>query len=99
VRTPDTIADGLRGFVGVRNFALLQSHVDDIVTVGERAIVDALRIVLDDLKLLVEPSAAVPVAAALAGALGTSGQRIGIVLSGGNIDLATCPFLRGDRTA
>src|SRR4051812_32119038 len=56
VRTPDTIADGLRGFVGVRNFALLQSHVDDIVTVGERAIVDALRIVLDDLKLLVEPS-------------------------------------------
>jgi threonine dehydratase len=97
VRTPDTIADGLRGFIGVRNFALLQSHVDDIVTVSERSIIEAMRIVLEDLKLLVEPSAAAPVSAALAGALGTSRQQIGIVLSGGNVDLATCPFLRGDR--
>ncbi len=97
LRTPDTIADGLRGSIGVRNFALLRSHVDDVVTVSEAQIVDAMRIVLGDLKLLIEPSAAVPVAAALAGKLGDPGQRVGIVLSGGNVDLELCPFLRGER--
>lgn len=97
MRTPDTIADGLRGFIGVRNFALLRSHVDDVVTVSEAQIVTAMRVVLGDLKLLIEPSAAVPVAAALAGKLGLPGQRVGIVLSGGNVDLEQCPFLRGDR--
>ena len=56
-----------------------------------------MRIVLDDLKLLIEPSSAVPVAAVLAGKLGQPGERIGIVLSGGNVDLELCPFLRGER--
>jgi len=97
LRPPDTIADGLRGFIGVRNFALLRSHVDDVVTVSEAEIVAAMRVVLGDLKLLVEPSAAVPVAAALAGKLGQPGERVGIVLSGGNVDLEECPFLRGER--
>ena len=97
LRTPDTIADGLRGFIGVRNFALLRSHVDDVVTVSEAQIVAAMRIVLGDLKLLIEPSAAVPVAAALAGKLGRAGEKVGIVLSGGNVDVEQCPFLRGER--
>jgi threonine dehydratase len=97
VRTPDTIADGLRGFIGVRNFELLRSHVDDVVTVSEAEIVAAMRVVLGDLKLLIEPSAAVPVAAALTGKLGQRGERVGIVLSGGNVDLEQCPFLRGAR--
>jgi threonine dehydratase len=97
VVSPDTIADGLRGSIGARNFELLRSHVDDVVTVSEAQIVDAMRIVMNDLKLLIEPSSAVPVAAALAGKLGTPGQRIGIVLSGGNVDLNLCPFLRGER--
>jgi threonine dehydratase len=95
VRTPDTIADGLRGFIGIRNFELLRTVVDDVVTVSEGEIVAAMRLVLGDLKLLIEPSAAVPVAAALAGKLGQPGQRVGIVLSGGNVDLGQCPFLRG----
>jgi threonine dehydratase len=93
LRTPDTIADGLRGFIGVRNFALLKTHVDDVVTVSEREIVAAMRIVLGDLKLLIEPSAAVPVAAVLAGKLGAPGERVGIILSGGNVDLGLCRFL------
>jgi threonine dehydratase len=92
-QAPNTIADGLRGFIGVRNFALLRSHVDDMVTVSESEIIAAMRIVLGDLKLLIEPSAAVPVAAALAGTLGRAGERVGIVLSGGNVDLGLCPFL------
>jgi threonine dehydratase len=98
VNAPRTIADGLRGSIGARNFVLLRSHVDEVVTVSEAQIVEAMRIVLEDLKLLIEPSSAVPVAAALAGKLGSTGQRLGIVLSGGNVDLSLCPFLRGEDT-
>ena len=79
------------------NFALLQRYVDDVVTVSEGEIVNAMRILLQDLKLLIEPSSAVAVAALLAGKLGTQGQRVGIVVSGGNVDLDQCPFLRGER--
>jgi len=96
---PQTIADGLRGSIGALNFELLRRHVADVVTVSEREIVEAMRIVLQDLKLLIEPSSAVPVAALLAGKLGSAGQRVGIILSGGNVDLEQCPFLRGERLA
>jgi threonine dehydratase len=93
---PATIADGLRGSIGVLNFALLRRYVNDVVTVTEYEIVNGMRIVLQDLKLLIEPSSAVAVAALLAGKLGSSGHRVGIILSGGNVDLEQCPFLRGD---
>jgi threonine dehydratase len=93
VKAPRTIADGLRGSIGVRNFELLRRLVDDVVTVSEAEIVHAMRVVLEDLKLLVEPSSAVPVAAMLGGQLARAG-RVGIVLSGGNVDLELCPFLR-----
>jgi len=95
VTAPATIADGLRGSIGKLNFALLQSHVDDVVTVTEKEIVNAMRIMLQDLKLLIEPSSAVAVAALLAGKLGSSGQQVGIIISGGNVDLEQCPFLMG----
>ena len=94
LNAPQTIADGLRGSIGVRNFELLRRLADDVVTVSEAEIVTAMRVVLQDLKLLVEPSSAVPVAAMLAGKLGRA-VRVGIVLSGGNVDLEQCPFLRG----
>jgi len=97
VVAPNTIADGLRGSIGVRNFELLRRFVDDVVTVNEKQIVDAMRIVLADFKLLIEPSSAVAVAAVLAGKLGRAGERVGLVISGGNIDLDLCPFLRGER--
>jgi threonine dehydratase len=98
VNAPNTIADGLRGSIGVRNFELLRRLVDDVVTVSEVEIVAAMRVVLDDLKLLIEPSSAVPVAALLAGRLGKA-SRVGIVLSGGNVDLELCSFLGGRRAA
>ena len=97
VNAPTTIADGLRGSIGVRNFELLRQYVDDVVTVSEAQIIEAMRLVLQDLKLLIEPSSAVPVAALLAGRLGRA-RRIGIILSGGNVDLGLCPFLRGERS-
>jgi threonine dehydratase len=98
VNAPNTIADGLRGSIGALNFELLRRHVDDVVTVSEAQSVAAMRVILEDLKLLIEPSSAVPVAAALAGTLGAPGTKLGIVLSGGNVDLGLCPFLRGDTS-
>ncbi len=97
---PRTIADGLLTGLGVRNFAVLQRHLDDIVRVSEEAIVQAMRLVWERMKIVVEPSAAVPMAALLDGALAASdalggalgGQRIGIVLSGGNVDLDRLPW-------
>jgi threonine dehydratase len=97
VVAPSTIADGLRGSIGALNFELLRRYVDDVVTVSEAQIVEAMRIVLADFKLLIEPSSAVAVAALLAGKTCRAGQRAGIVMSGGNVDLDTCPFLRGER--
>lgn len=97
--SPPTIADGLRGSIGERPYALFRRHVDDVVTVSERAIVEAMRIALEDLRILVEPSSAVPIAALLAGRIGAPGQRIGVIVSGGNVDLSVCPFLAGKATA
>jgi threonine dehydratase len=97
VAMPQTLADGLRGSIGVRNFELLRQLVDDVVTVSEAQIVDAMRIVLADFKLLIEPSSAVAVAALIAGKTCDRGSRVGLVISGGNVDLDLCPFLRGER--
>jgi threonine dehydratase len=90
---PGTIADGLRGALGVRNFELLTALVDDVVTVSEAEIIAAMRTVLQDLRLLVEPSSAVPVAALLAGRCRLPPGDVGVILSGGNVDLAQCAFL------
>lgn len=90
---PDTIADGLLTSLGVRNFELVRRHVDDIVRVSEEAIVRAMRLVWERMKIVVEPSGAVPLAALLDGAVeGLAGKRIGVVLSGGNVDLDRLPW-------
>jgi threonine dehydratase len=93
VGSPPTIADGLRGSVGERPYAILRAAVDDVITVDEAAIVRAMRVMLEDCKLLIEPSSAVPVAALLDGRLGAAGETVGVVISGGNVDLSQCPFL------
>lgn len=89
---PDTIADGLRTPIGVRNFALLASYVDRVVTVTDASVVRAMRLLWERTKQLVEPSAAVPLAALLDGRLSVRGERVGIILSGGNVDLDHLPF-------
>ena len=93
--SPATLADGLRGSLGARNFVLMQRLVDEIVTVSEAQIVAAMRAVLQHFRMLVEPSSAVAVAALLDGRLGVPGDQVGIVVSGGNVDLMQCPFLAG----
>jgi threonine dehydratase len=88
-----TIADGLRGALGDLTFMLIRQHVDDIVTVSEEAIVTAMRLLWEHLKVVVEPSAATPLAGLLENRVpDASGHRIGIILSGGNVDLDHLPW-------
>jgi len=89
---PCTIADGLLTSLGQRNFAILQRCLHSIVTVGEADIVVAMRALWQRAKLLVEPSAAVPLAALLSGAIDPRGAPTGIILSGGNVDLDGLPW-------
>jgi threonine dehydratase len=89
----NTIADGLRGSLSPATFAHIRRGVDAIVTVSEAAIIAAMRALWDALKLVVEPSAAVPYAAILEGKLDVRGQRVGIILTGGNVDLDTLPWV------
>jgi threonine dehydratase len=93
VEQPDTIADGLRTSLGDKTFAIIHRHVDDIVTVEDETIIEAMRLIWERMKLVVEPSAAVPLAALLAGRLEVGGLRIGVILSGGNVDLDRLPWL------
>ena len=88
----DTIADGLRTSLGTVTFPIIQSHVDAIVTVSEEEIVAAMRFVWEVMKMIIEPSAAVPVAALMAGKLPNAGDKMGVILSGGNVDLDLLPW-------
>ena len=87
-----TIADGLRTNIGEPNFAIIQRYVDDIVTVSEEAIVSAMRTIWETMKIVIEPSAAVPYAAILERAMDVNGKRVGIILTGGNVDLDALPW-------
>jgi threonine dehydratase len=87
-----TIADGLRTNVGERNFPIIQRYVDDIVTVSEDAIVSAMRTIWETMKIIIEPSAAVPYAAIAERKIDISGKRVGIILTGGNVDLDALPW-------
>src|SRR5881392_3500099 len=88
-----TIADGLRTNVGERNFPIIQRYVDDVVTVSEEAIVAAMRTIWETMKIIIEPSAAVPYAAMVEGEIDISGKRAGIILTGGNVDLDALPWI------
>ena len=90
----ETIADGLRTSLGDKTFPIIQKHVSQIVTVSEDEIIDATRKLWERMKLVVEPSGAVPLAAVLSGRLEVRGLRIGLILSGGNVDLDHLPWMR-----
>ncbi len=89
---PDTIADGLRTSLGSLTFPIIMENVDDIVTVSEEGIVNAMRLIWERMKVIVEPSSAVPLAAILEGKINVKGLKTAIILSGGNVDLDNLPF-------
>lgn len=90
--SPNTIADGLLTSLGKLNFPIIQRLVDDVVTVSEESIIAAMRMVWERMKIIIEPSSAVPLAAILERKIDIHGKNIGIILSGGNVDLGKLPF-------
>jgi len=89
---PNTIADGLKTSLGSNTFPIIRKNVDTIVLVQEEEIIEAMRLVWERMKIVIEPSAAVPVAAVLNEKVQVAGKRVGIILSGGNVDLGKLPW-------
>lgn len=90
---PNTIADGLRTSLNDLTFPIILRHVTDIVTVSEEAIMKALRFAWDTMKIVIEPSSAVPLAAILENLVDVHEKRVGVVLSGGNVDLHRLQYI------
>lgn len=93
MENPQTIADGLRSSLGERTFPVLRDRVEAIVTVSEETIISAMRRIWERMKIVVEPSAAVALGAVMAEPQRFAGKRVGIILSGGNVDLDRLPWL------
>lgn len=91
-KTINTIADGLRTNLGDKTFPIIQKYVDRIVRVKEDEIVKAMRLVWERLKVVIEPSGAVSFAAVLNSKDELKNKKIGVILSGGNVDLDNLPF-------
>jgi threonine dehydratase len=89
---PQTIADGLLTALGKLNYTIIKQNVDAVVTVSEEAIIAAMRLIWERMKIIVEPSSAVPLAALIENKIDVKGKKVGIILSGGNIDLKKLPF-------
>jgi threonine dehydratase len=90
--TPRTIADGLLTSLGTLTFPIIQQYVEQIVTVSEAGIIKAMRFIWERAKIVIEPSAAVPVALLWERKIDLRGLRVGVILSGGNVDLEQLPW-------
>lgn len=84
---PDTVADGLRMSLSERTFKIIRENVDEIITVSEEEIVDAMKFLWARMKIVVEPSGAVPIAGVIKIGGSIKNKKIGVIISGGNIDL------------
>ncbi|NDD40397.1 MAG: pyridoxal-phosphate dependent enzyme, partial [Verrucomicrobia bacterium] len=87
-----TVADGLRASLSERTFGIIRQHVRGIVTVSEDQIIATMRLVWERMKLVVEPSGVVSLAAVLAAPEKFRGRRVGVILTGGNVDLDRLPW-------
>lgn len=92
VVNPNTIADGLRTSLGSLPFEIIKRKVDDIITVSEESIRMAMRMIWERMKIIIEPSSAVPLAVILENRQRFENQKVGIILTGGNVDLNKLPF-------
>lgn len=88
----DTIADGLRTNLSEKTLTIIRDHLEDILTVDEATIIRAMRLIWERMKIIVEPSCAVPFAAVLTYPEVFAGQKVGMILTGGNVDLDRLPF-------
>lgn len=91
-KTTDTVADGLKTQLGDKNFPLIRKYVNSIVRVSEDEIITAMHLVWERMKIIIEPSSAVAFAAVLREKGKFKGKKVGIIISGGNVDLKNLPF-------
>jgi threonine dehydratase len=90
---PDTIADGLRTSLGSLTFPIIRRLVNDIITVNDHATIEAMKLVWERMKIIIEPSSAVALAMVIKHKHRFAGQKIGIIISGGNVDLMHLPWM------
>jgi threonine dehydratase len=91
-QSTNTIADGLRTFLGDRNFPIIKKHVDRIIRVEEHEIIEAMKLIWERMKIVIEPSSAVAFAAVLREKNKFKDKKIGVIISGGNVDINNLPF-------
>jgi len=91
-KTTNTIADGLRTTIRDKTFQLIQKHIQEIILVSEEEIISAMKYIWQQLKIIIEPSCAVPFAALLKEKEKFKGTRVAIIITGGNVDLDALPF-------
>lgn len=89
---PDTICDGLLTSLGEKTFGIIKQYVHEIITVDDQQIIEAMRLIWERMKIIVEPSSAVPLAAVINNKQKFADKQVGIILSGGNVDLNNLPF-------
>lgn len=92
---PETVADGLKVPLKELTWHFVKAHVSDILTVGEDEIIAAMKLIWKRMKIVVEPSSAVTLAAILRNPQVFRGQRVGVILTGGNVDLDKLPWMQG----
>ena len=90
--TTNTVADGLKTTLGDNNFPIIKEHVSAIIRVTEEEIISAMRLIWERMKIIVEPSSAVALAALISDKNKFKNQKVGIIISGGNVDLGKLPF-------
>ncbi|MEJ2682174.1 MAG: pyridoxal-phosphate dependent enzyme, partial [Gammaproteobacteria bacterium] len=94
-KAPQTIADGLLTSVGERNFEIIKACVDEIITTTDESIINAMRIIWQYMKVIIEPSSAVPLAMLLEHNLDlVKGKKVGVILTGGNVDIDKLPWMK-----
>jgi len=91
-KNSNTIADGLRTHLGDRNFPIIKKHVENIIPVEEDEIIDAMKLIWERMKIIIEPSSAVAFAAVLKHKEALENKNVGLIISGGNVDLSNLPF-------
>ncbi|MEM6830360.1 MAG: threonine/serine dehydratase [Bacteroidota bacterium] len=91
-QSADTIADGLKTTIGERNFEIIKEHVDEVLTVSEEEIIEAMKLIWERMKIVIEASCAVPFAGLLKNKERFKGKKVGIILTGGNVELSNLPF-------
>lgn len=91
-KTINTICDGLRAQIGTITFPIIQAHVDGIITVSESEIIEAMKMVWERMKIIAEPSSVITLGALLNNKEMFAGKKVGLILSGGNVDLNQLPW-------